>query len=178
MQGFSVLKNVFEFLLSTQLVKEVFHSVIIIEQGEKRFPAFPKGEDKFEYVGCSSNRVMTAYLRQSDDLKVNSVVKISSLLNSYNVTVPHRLVFFNAREKRNHDDLLKKFLQVAFLPGVTLNRAIIDKEKLLEQEMSQGDFSFGESDFYCAIDFEVKFVIQKNNCDLEIGCFQICNPFK
>lgn len=177
MQGFSVLKGVFDFLIDTNLIKEVFHSVEIVETDNKRFPAYPIESGDLVYVGVDDTKIMNCYIRQVNDLRIDRVEKISSSVSEYETVIPHRIVFFNDHEKRNQDDLIKIFIGVAFLPGVRLKSVIVDKEKLLQLETKPHGFKFDSKTFYSAIDIDIVFRLRRNNCEEEIGCENIKNPY-
>lgn len=177
MQGYSILKGVFDFLINTGLVKEVFHSVEIIETDNSRFPAYPATDGELVYIGVDDSKIMNCYVRQTDDLRTGKRDQISSNVFEYEVTIPHRVVFFNDHEKRNQDDLIQIFVGIAFLPGVNLKRVIVDKEKLLQLETKPSGFKFDNSSFYAAIDIEITFRLQRNNCLQQITCASIGNPY-
>lgn len=177
MQGFSILKGVFDFLLKTKLINEVFHSVEIVETDSNRFPAYPIENGDLVYVGVDDSKVMNCYVRQVNDLRIEKRDQISSSVFEYEAVIPHRIVFFNDYETRNTDDLIKIFIQLAFLPGVRLKSVIVDKEKLLQLETKPNGFKFDNKTFYSAIDFDIYFRLTRNNCEEEIGCEKIPNPY-
>jgi hypothetical protein len=177
MQGYSILKTVFDFLLETGLVSSVFHSVQIKETETERFPAFPLANGDFQYVGLDDSKIMNCYIRQVEDLRVIKVDRISSNQNEYDCRIAHRAVFFNDNETRNTDDLLNTFIQLAFLPGTILTRVIVDPDKLQQLESKIDGFEFSSNSFYCAVDFDILLRLQKNNCKIEITCSNVPNPY-
>lgn len=179
MQGYSILKTAFDKILDTGLTYRVFHSVKKFEDVNEgtTYPVYPSGIDEFTYVGIDDTKHMTVYCRQIDDLRVVKPELIASSLYNYRVAIPHRMVFFNDFEKRNQDDLLSRFIQFAFLPNIKLLRVIVDKERLANMESTAKGFNFGDETFYAAIDFEIALTLSQQNCEIELTCDSLTNPY-
>lgn len=179
MFGSSILSNLFERVIETGLVNRVFHSVILEELTKGGFrPAAPvKG--RFVYVGPDDTKGFGVYCRQTGQVGVDRNELIGGCdLRRYHTTIPHRLVFFRDREKRSHDDLLSRLIKaVISTPGVRLSSVTNLHKDILPQEAPTGKFKFNNMTFYVSIDFNVLLKLQTDNCEDEIGCEGLNNPF-
>lgn len=175
MTGYSTLKPLFQSLIDTGLVQKIYHSVIIREQGENRYPAYRVG-DEWYYTGVDDTKIMGCYLRQTGDLQNGRTEQASSCQKMYITRVPYRLVFFNDHETRNHDDLQAKIMNIVFQKDIELVRFVTDKTRLAIDETALKGFNFGGNTFYAALDFILIVRLTRNNCEVEINCGEIPNP--
>ncbi len=175
MQGYSILNPLFLSLLNTGLVQKIYHSVIIHEQGDNRYPAYRVG-DEWHYTGVDDTKIMGCYLRQTGDLQNARTEHVTSCEKFYITRVPYRLVFFNDHETRNHDDLQVKIMNIVFEKDIEFVRFINDKTRLANEETALKGFNFGGNTFYAALDFFVLIRLTRNNCGTEISCGEIENP--
>lgn len=177
MQGHSILNEIFSRLINTELMTQVYHSVIIREVDGIRKPIAPvKGG--YEYVGVQDEAGFTAYCRATGPLEIESTINVGSCqANIIRATIPHKLVFFNDHEERNHDDITGKLIQAVLgVGGVRFQRAITIPEQILSTEAG-GRFTFTPATYYTAIDFSILLRLQADECAQEFGCGGFPNPF-
>lgn len=174
MIGYSILNNIFGKLLADGLVSKVYHDVIIIEEEKNRYPVFPKG-DEFIYVGVDDSKHMSCYFRQTGEMR-NVKTSYLSCQPWYTTRVPYRMVLFNDFEKRNFDSLNAAFINTMFEAHIDFTALITDRKRLLQDESSPKNFTFGASTYFIAIDFTLTLQVYKNTCEEAIGCEAIPNP--
>lgn len=176
MIGYSILNNIFNQLLSDKLVTKVYHDVIIIEEEKNRFPVFARG-DEYIYVGVDDSKKMSCYFRQTGEARNVKTTFTAGCERAYFVKVPYRMVLFNDFEKRNFDSLNSAFVNTMFSQGIDFTALITDRKRLLQDESSPKNFTFGASTYFVAIDFTLSVQISRNNCEeVIIGCDKLPNP--
>lgn len=175
MLAYSTINPVLLDLLNTDLVKKIYHSVILYEEENERFPAYRIGDD-YAYCGQDDREIMGCYLRQTGDFTNRETTQISSAEKMYVSRIPYRLVFFNDHEKRNHDDLAAKLMNIVFAQDIEFVRYISDKTRLAQEESKLKGFNFGGNTFYAAIDIFVTVRLKKTNCEQVMNCGDIPNP--
>lgn len=179
MKGFSVLKELFKSIIGTNLVSNLYHSAKLQRLNDGSFKVVAPVNNRFEYVGLEDTKGFSCYCRQTGPLEVENNEKIGSEWNKrYKVRIPHKLVFFNDKEDRDHEQisgqLVKALIGTDF---VSLVRVHSNTEQILAQEAPGGKFSFNEQTFYFAIDFFVVLNLQEDNCEVEFNCNGVENPF-
>lgn len=179
MIGFSSLNDVFRNVLGTGLVKEIYHSVIIRNDGTGQVKPSAPVETKFVYVGIDDSHGFRAYQRAVTPLEWIREDRVGGCSPSrVQVRVLNRLVFFSPNETRGHDDLANALaLAVIGTPGVRFQRLMTNAEDFIRQEHPTGSFHLSTADFYIAIEFYTTFWINPQSCGQpEIGCGKK-NPF-
>lgn len=179
MLGFSILESLFINILETKFVKEVYHSVLmksLPEGGVK--PAAPVA-DRFIYVGLDDSAGFNCYCRQTGSADVLSVEKLGACNNKkYRLNVPHKIVFYSSNEKRGHDDITARLLKAVIKTNfINLQKVTVIPDDILRSEAPTGRFKFQENTFYIAIDFFVLLDIITDNCEDEIKCNGVPNPY-
>lgn len=178
MLGYSILSNLFTNIIATKFVNSIYHSVVIeSKDGERRPVASIDG--KYRYVGIQDNNGFSCYCRQIGPAEVQKTFNVAACgKNITRFQVPHRIIFFNANEERNHEDILAKLIGVTMGSyRITISRINNIREDLLRQEVPTGRFNFTENTFYQGIDFFVLLDLQTDNCEQEIRCDGLRNPF-
>ena len=102
-------------------------------------------------------------------------LKLGSCVKSYRMRSQLRIVFFRDHVK-DHSKILAQLMQSVLVSGTKLNRIIRDKWKLQKDE-STGDYNFGATTAYFAIDIYAMWELSKDTCD-EDFCIDIQNPLK
>lgn len=161
-------------------MKGVYHSVRMKPLTSGGFvPAAPVN-GKFIPVGIDDAKGFTCYVRQigaAENVKEERIGGCGAN-KLYRFNVPHRVVFFNNKETRSHDEitsiLLKAIMKTEF---VKIQRVHINHEEILRAEAPTGRYGFAEATFYMAIDFFILLDTQTDNCDTEIQCEKVANPY-
>lgn len=163
-----------EQIIKTGLVTKVFHSCQLLSDDQKKlYPAYQRGAE-FTYTGIDDAKGLFAYIRNNGDL-VGVPLKIQSCSRSYDMAAPLRVVFFNDNEDRNHEDLITKLAPLSFLTGVTLQRIITDKYRLVREESDIFRERFDGKTFYVAFDLLVAFLLLPSTCPTNV-CETFVNP--
>lgn len=179
MQGLSILKNLFDNLIDTGIVRNVYHSVVIRQDGDHKKPAAPVS-DRFQYVGVDDSKRFTTYCRAIGAMEVVKEEKFASCGGkNIRVQILHRLVFFNQKESRDFDDISGKLINAVLKTGnkIKFQRLVTNYQDILLQEAPTGQFKFTPSTYYTAIEFFVILDLTTNNCQQEIRCSGIENPY-
>ncbi len=178
MFGTSTLKQLFTAILQTKFVTGVHHSVKIQSQEGIGKPVAPVN-GKFIYVGIDDREGFTCYCRQTGPADVESVEKIGGCSKKkYRLQVPHRLVFYNQEETRDHDTITARLTAATMdVYLVKLQRVLTIPDDILRTESPTGRFTFRDNSFYIAIDFFVLLDVMADTCETEITCEGIDNPF-
>lgn len=153
---------------------EVYHSAEIVtnDKGIKH-PAITFND---EYISLApSDQKETVYIRRSGDDEVMEEFKYGSCLKSYKMRSSLRIVFFKDHAK-NHSEILAHLTRSVLLQFTKLKSISRDKWKLLKDE-SSGDYNFGATTAYFAIDIYVIWDLQPHTCEDEF-CIDITNPLK
>jgi len=92
--------------------------------------------------------------------------------------IPQRLVFFNSGESRNHEDVQAKCMKAVIkTPRVTLQKLVTTPEEILRSESPTGRFQLKTDSLYFAIEFFVLLDLIADNCEEEIRCDGLANPY-
>lgn len=162
-------------LLATGLVKEVYHSVEIIETKDgPKVPAYARGSEQY-YVGPDDSKGMFAYIRKTGPVKPANAEPMGSCSGMYKLAVPLRIVVFQDNVKEDHDSLIQRLLAFTFLSGVDLLSFTSNAFQLGKQEAPVGAFEFDATTFYMAIDVSAKIRITQTMCK-EDTCIAHPNP--
>lgn len=151
---------------------EVFHSVEIIQVGEK-LPAYPVG-DEYRDVMFSDTKE-TVYIRRNGDDEVQEELKLSSCSKSYKMRTPVRIVYSKDHAK-DHTDIVFKLMQSVLIGGTKLKGIVKDKFKLAKDE-SSAQLNLGGSSAYFAIDIYVYWNLLPDKCEQDV-CADLQNPLK
>lgn len=179
MIGFSILSDLFTNIIQTKFVTGVFHSVMMkpIPGGGNK-PAAPV-KSRYEYVGPDDKKGFSCYCRQSGSADVTEIEKIGGCTSKkYRFQVPHRIVFYNAIEKRDHEAIIAAMLKAVMKTNMTrVQKLVTIPEEILRSEAPTGRFQFTETTLYFAIEFFVLLDVQADTCEAEIKCEGVPNPF-
>lgn len=179
MFGYSILSELFRNVLQTKFVTGIYHSVMlkpIAEGGSK--PAAPVNR-RYEYVGVNDVKGFSCYCRQVGSAEVLNAERLGGCnTKKYRFQILHRLVFYNDNEKRSHEEIIALLTRAVTKTNfLTLQKIVTIPEEILRSEVPTGRFTFKENTFYVAFDFFVLLDIQADNCEAEIKCEGIPNPF-
>ena len=86
-----------------------------------------------------------------------------------------RIVYFEDHVEK-HNEILSKLMQSVLIGGTKLKSIIRDKFKLLKDE-SSGEYNFGPTTAYFAIDIYALWELKPDTC-LEDFCVTLENPLK
>lgn len=179
MLGFSILEPLFINVLQTKFVTGVYHSVMMkpLQEGGNK-PAAPVN-GRFVYVGLDDTKGFTCYCRQTGSADVSGTELVGSCNRKiYTLDIPTRLVFFNANEKRSHDEIIALLVKAVIKTNsVRLQKIINTPDEILRSEAPTGRFQFRDTTFYVAIDFFVTLDLQTDSCIDEIKCEGVPNPY-
>lgn len=180
MFGFSILSPLFNNVIETKFVKNVYHTVTLQPRltGGGVSPAAPVS-GRYIYVGVDDTNGFSCYCRQTGPLEVvKSEIIGGCNMKKYKTHVPHRLIFFNDNETRSHEDITSQIIKsVIGSAKIILSKVHINREDILKTEAPTGQFKFKAKTFYIAIDFFVVLDLQTDNCEEEIRCEEIENPY-
>ncbi len=153
---------------------EVYHSAeIIVNDKNLKLPAVPVND---EWIDLSpADQKETVYIRRNGDDEVFEDLKIASCVKSYRMRSNLRIVYF-ADHVKKHNEIISKLLQAVLIQNTKVKSMIRDKWKLQKEE-SSGDYSFGASTAYFAIDIYAIWDLVPDNCPQDF-CLDITNPLK
>lgn len=152
---------------------EVYHSAEIITADDNKFPAVSL---KDEWINLApSDTKETIYIRRNGDDEVQGEENIGGCIKSYKMRSQLRIVFFKDNAT-NHSEILFKLMQSVLISGTKLNKIIRDKYKLLKDE-SSGEYTFGPTAAYFAIDIYALWHLIPDRCEQDF-CVDITNPLK
>lgn len=163
-----------QLLLSTGVVSEVFHSVILYadENGDK-FPVYAKGAEQY-YIGPDDKKGRFAYIRQTGPVMKGNEVLEGSEKKMYLLSSANRIVVFKDRETENVDSLVRKLLKPCFSDFVSLSSYQHNAFQLEKQESPIAKFAFDATTFYVAIDVVIRWWASEEDC--EEPCITYPNP--
>lgn len=167
--------EIIQFIANSILIRfdTIYHSAEIITIKDDKFPAVTVGD---EWINLSpSDQQETIYIRRNGDDEALEELKIGSCVKSYKMRSSLRIVFFKDHAK-NHNEILSKLMQSVLIGRTKLNKIIKDKWKLQKDE-SSGNYNFGPSTAYFAIDIYALWNLTPNTCD-EDYCLEIQNPLR
>lgn len=159
--------NYFESIeLITANVKNYFdtvyyHAEIVSNDANKRFPAIAQGDDWKDLSPTDQQEVL--YIRRNGDDEAIDELKIGSCGKSYQMKTPLRVVFFKDHAE-NQNQIFFNLSQSVLVVGTKLKAIKRDKWKLIKEE-SSGDYTFGATTAYFAIDFYVLWRLIPDKCD-------------
>lgn len=163
-------------ILSNNIVvyfDEVYHSAEIVNVKNERFPAVTVGDEWISIVPTDQKEII--YIRRNGDDEVMDELKLGSCIKSYRMRSSLRIVFFKDHTK-TQNDIIAKLMQSVLVTGTKLKSIIRDKWKLQKDE-SSGDYNFGATTAYFAIDIYALWSLIPDNCDQDY-CVDIENPLK
>lgn len=168
--------EVIQIIANNMLVyfDEIYHSAefFINDKGIKQ-PAIALND---EWISLApTDQKETVYIRRNGDDEVQEELKMGSCSKSYKMRSSLRVVFFKDHAK-NHNEILAHLMQSVLVTGTKLKSIIRDKFKLLKDE-SSGDYNFGASTAYFAIDIYALWTLIPDTCN-EDFCVDIANPLK
>lgn len=149
----------------------VYHSAEIITADDNKFPAVSLKDEWINLAPTDTKE--TIYIRRNGDDEVQEDLKVGSCIKSYKMRSQLRVVFFKDNAK-NQNEIISKLMQSVLIGGTKLNKVIRDKYKLLKDE-SSGDYSFGPSAAYFAIDIYALWQLTPDSCE-EDFCLELDNP--
>lgn len=145
---------------------------IVNDQGE-RLPAIPLKDEYIPLAPTDQREII--YIRRNGDDEVMEELKIGSCVKSYKMRSQLRVVYFKDHSKEQNK-ILANLMQSILVQGTKLNRVIQDKWKLQKDE-SSGDYQFGASTAYFAIDIYAIWHLQPDTCEQDF-CIEGVNPLK
>jgi hypothetical protein len=162
--------------LATNLITyfdKVYHSAeIIVSDTQVKLPAVPINDEWFSLA--PSDQSETVYIRRNGDDEVMEDLKLSSCVKSYKMRSSLRIVYFKDNAK-NFQEILHNLTQSCLVVNTKLNRIIRDKWRLQKDE-SSGNYNFGATTAYFAIDIYALWELKSDTC--EDLCLTIDNPLK
>lgn len=178
MLGYSTLIKLFDNLLATGIMTGIYHSVMMKPLKEGSKPHAPV-DGRWIYVGVDDTKGLTCYCRQNGSADVQNVEKLGACNNNkYRFQVPHRIVIYNASEKRDHEQIIALVSgAIMKTPLIRLQRIVNIPEEILRSEAPTGRFEFKDNTLYFAIEFFVLLDLQTDNCEHEIKCEGVPNPY-
>lgn len=167
-------KEIIQALANNLLVyfDEVYHSAEIITNDKNiKQPAISLNDEWISLVPTDQREII--YIRRNGDDEVVSDLQIGSCAKSYNMKSQLRIVYFKDHAK-NNSEILSKLMQSVLVNGTKLNRIIQDKWKLQKDE-SSGDYTFGATTAYFAVDIYALWNLQPDSCGKDF-CIELENP--
>ena len=171
-----IYKEIIQTLANNLLVDfdDIYYNAetVVNDKGIKE-PAIPM---KDEYIPLSpSDQREIIYIRRNGDDEVLGDAQIGSCVKSYKMRSSLRVVYFKDHATE-HNKILSQLMQAVLVGGTKLNKIIRDKWKLQKDE-SSGDYNFGASTAYFAIDIYALWILQPDTCEQDF-CFDGENPLK
>lgn len=163
--------------LSNSLLKqfdEIYHNAEIVtnDKGIKQ-PVISKNDEWISLVPTDQNE--TIYIRRNGDDEVLENMHLSSCRNEYKMRTSLRIVYFRDHIE-NHNEIITNLIQSVLISGTKLKSVIRDKWKLQKDE-SSGDYNFGATTAYFAIDIYAIWNLVIDTCETDY-CVEIGNPLK
>lgn len=179
MFGYSILNKLFVNVFLTTFVKSIYHSVTMKPATDGGIKPAASVDGRIVYVGIDDTKGFYCYCRQTGAAEIQKEVRLGGCNGKMTrFSVPHRIVFYHATEKRDHETILGKLVKAVMKTSrVKITRVHSVPEQLLQQEQPTGRFTFKGKTFYQAIDFSVLLDLQTDTCEQEITCEGIPNPF-
>lgn len=175
MLGYSTIKASIDYLLSTGLVKKIYHDVVLLTKDDgKKYPVYSLGEE-FVYVGVDDSKIMNCYFRV---LNAATTIKSEFVGSSKKITkarVTYRVVFFNDFEERQHTTLIEKIMKLGLYENIEFGQLITDREQLIISEANRL-VNFNANTFYVGIDLNVSFWTIGDDCNTPLPCGSLPNP--
>ncbi len=159
--------------LAEVLGEDIYHSAEIVSADQMKFPAVATKEEWKNLA--PSDQYGVVYIRRNGSDLVLEELRMGSCVKAYKMQTGVRIVYFRDFEP-NQNKIISQLLQSTLISGVKLNKMSIDKWALQKEE-SSGEYNFGPSTAYFAIDINVYWELMPNNCD-EDFCIDDENPIK
>lgn len=156
-----------------QKFDEVHFDTEIVNLKNDKFPAINKNEEWIKLSPTDTKE--TIYIRRNGDDEVQGELQIASCVKSYKMRSSLRIVFFKDHAKK-HKEILANLMQSVLVGGTKLKSIIRDKWKLQKEE-SSGNYNFGPTTAYFAIDIYALWELKPDNCE-EDYCTELENPLK
>jgi len=154
----------------------VYHSAEMITNDDGQKFVAVNIKDEWESL-VPSDQYFTLYIRRNGDDEVQSDLRLASCGKGYNMRSTLRIVYFEDHApSEEHNKILSKLMQSVLISGTKLKSISRDKFKLLKDE-SSGDYNFGATTAYFAIDIYALWILQPDTCD-EDFCVTLENPLK
>ncbi len=153
---------------------EVYHSAeIVITDKPARFPAVNLNDEWINLAPTDENE--TLYIRRNGNDEVFEDLKLSSCGKFYRMRAPLRIVYFKDHVS-NQNEIIFKLIQAVLTGGTKLRTIIRNKWRLLKEE-SSGDYNFGATTAYFAIDIFAFWDLVPDTC-LQDFCADVVNPLQ
>lgn len=153
---------------------EVWYNAETIVNNEGiRLPAVPKNEEYIPLAPTDQREII--YIRRNGEDEVIEEAKIGSCTKAYKMRSQLRVVYFRDHAKQ-HNKILHQLMQSVLVQGTKLKTIIQNKWKLQKDE-SSGDYNFGASTAYFAIDIYINWDLFPDTCE-EDFCIEGENPLK
>lgn len=146
---------------------------IVTNDKSEKFPAITLADEWLSLVPTDEHE--TLYIRRNGDDEFLSDLKLGSCQKAYRMRTPLRIVYFKDNAS-NHGKILFKLMQAILTNSTKLKSITRDKWKLLKEE-SSGDYNFGATTAYFAIDIYSLWDLIPDTCEQDF-CADIVNPLK
>lgn len=151
---------------------QVYHSAeIIVNDKGDRLPAIPK-DDQWTHL-VPDDRKEILYIRRAGDDEVDSELRLGTCIKSYKMRSNLRIVYFKDHAEC-HNEIVSKLMQAILIQNTRLRNVSRDKWKIAKDE-SSGDYQFGATTAYFAIDISAIWELVPEECD-ENYCPDFDNP--
>lgn len=151
---------------------EVYHSAEIVTTDKQKFPAIINADEWISLVPTDQREII--YIRRNGDDEAEET-RVSSCGKSYRMKTPMRIVFFKDHAK-NPEEIIFKLMQ-GVLTGQTKLKSVIRDKWKLQKEESSGDYNFGATTVYFALDIYIMWDLLSDTCEHDF-CVDIPNPYK
>ncbi len=146
---------------------------IVTNDKQERFPAVSIADEWISLVPTDQKE--TLYIRRNGDDDVLEEFRLSSCGKAYKMRSSLRIVFFKDHAN-NHGEILFNLMQAVLTTGTKLKGIVRDKFKLKKEE-SSGDYNFGATTAYFAVDIYALWDLIPDTCEQDF-CADIINPLK
>lgn len=157
---------------------EIYHNaeIVTITDNGKQKEKFPAINQNDEWINLApTDQKETIYIRRNGDDEVQEEFRLASCAKSYKMRSSLRIVFFKDHAKK-HNEILSHLMQAALTSHTKLKSIQRDKWRLQKDE-SSGDYNFGPSTAYFAIDIYALWNLIPDTCE-EDFCIDIENPLR
>lgn len=150
----------------------VYHSAeIIVNDQSIKQPAIQKEDEYISLVPDDAKEII--YIRRAGDDESIDSLRVGSCITSYKMRTPLRVVYF--KDKTDcHNEILAKLMQSVLVKNTKLRAIVRNKWQLMKDE-SSGDYNFGPTTAYFAIDIYALWDLLPSSCE-EDFCAEIDNP--
>lgn len=154
-----------------QNFEQVYHSAETVEIENFKHPAINIGEEWISLAPDDRKEIL--YIRRNGPDEALDDFRVGSCITSYKMRTPLRIVYFKDRASC-HPDILAKLMQSALIKHTKLVRILQDKWRLQKEE-SSGDYHFGPTTAYFALDIYAIWQLLPDSCDQDL-CVEMQNP--